>query len=104
MDIKLPQFKKKQRFKKGGFHANPNRGWEILVILAAISIIASFAYGFSLYHKTEKELEASAFPSETREKLIDRERIEQALEYFALKEKTSEQILAAPARVVDPSR
>ncbi len=101
MDIKI--FEKRKSFRKGGFHTNPNIGWQIILVLAFGVVVALFAFGFFLFRKANREFQAPSFSEEARGKLVDRARLDQALEYYAEKAADSAEILSLPAKVVDPS-
>ncbi len=101
MEIKI--FKKKKSFRKGGFHTNPNLGWQIIVIMAFGIVAVFFSFGFYLFLQGGEEFEVPSPSNLAGEQIINRGRLGQALEYFAEKKAKSTAILDAPAKVVDPS-
>lgn len=101
MDIKK-LFKIQKKFRKGGFHANPNVGWEVIALLALLLILGIFIFGFFLFRWVNLEFIAPS-TSGGRTPMVDEDRINRALDYFAEREKKSVEILSAPAPVVDPS-
>ena len=101
--MKITIFKKKKSFKKGGFHTNPNIGWQIIIVLVFTVVLAFFAYGFYLFLVTSEKFEMPLATNETREKIIEKERLKKTLEYFTEKATKSSEIINAPAQVVDPS-
>lgn len=97
-------FKKKQKFRKGGFHTNPNIGWELIVGLAFIVAMGFLAHGSYLFIETNREFDAPSLSDAVGKTVLEKERMDTALEYFAERERKAAGIIAAPARVVDPSR
>lgn len=104
--MKIPklELKKKKKYRKGGFHTNPNVGWETLVFLTALVILLAGVYGTRLFLETSNEFEAPMLPSDAEKKTIARERIEKVLEYYSRKAHISAEIVTTPASLVDPSR
>lgn len=102
MDIKF--LKPKKVFKKGGIHINPNIYWGVCVCVGLVIVIASIIFGFYLFKATNKELIVATSNENTQVQIINKEKIDKVLEYFAEREKKSSQILTSPATVVDPSR
>ncbi|MDP9249285.1 MAG: hypothetical protein M3M85_02115 [bacterium] len=96
-------FKKKTHFRKGGFHANPNMGWELILVLAFGIVATFFVFGFSLFRETSKEFNAvvSGVPLGTSS--IREQKIQNTLKIFSDREQRSRGIMASPAGVVDPS-
>jgi hypothetical protein len=95
--------KKKTRFRKGGFHANPNIGWELILVLAFGIIAGLFVVSAYLFRQTNAEFNApvSGLPQSTAS--IREERLQNTLQIFSGREQRSREILSSPAGVVDPS-
>ena len=102
--MRLKFFKREKKLKKGGFHTNPDISWEIVLYLAFALIVASFVFGFFLLKEIGKEPGASELSGRGQAKIIEKERIDRALDYFAEREKKSVEILNSPSPIVDPSR
>ena len=97
-------FKKKQSFRKGGFHANPNIGWEIIVALAFVAVVASFTSGAYLFLETNAEFKVPSLGNDIRKEIVEEERIDKVLDYFTARAERSRKILSLPSRIVDPSK
>jgi hypothetical protein len=95
--------KKKQHFRKGGFHTNPNVGWELILGLAFVIIIAFFVLGAFLFLKTSKEFNAPFLSPLESTTSVRQEKLQNILNIFSEREKESQEILFLPAAVVDPS-
>lgn len=96
-------FKKKTHFRKGGFHANPNIGWELILVLALGIIAGLFVMSAYIFRQTNAEFNApiSGLPPSTAS--IREERLQNTLEIFSGREQRSREILSFPAGVSDPS-
>ena len=103
MDLNLKKFKIKKKFKKGGIHINPNLYWEVSLSFVFILVVGMIVFGYFLFQKTNKDLEATVDNNSNAE-LISKERIDKALEYFSKRAETSNAILNSPSPIVDPSR
>ena len=105
MKLEIPKlFKKKRHFRKGGFHTNPNIGWQILVLFAFTAVVLSFILGGSLFLSASRQFQVPTLPDETREKLVDRARLDKALGYFSERAEKSRATITSPSQVVDPSK
>ncbi|MFA6257192.1 MAG: hypothetical protein WCT29_02555 [Candidatus Paceibacterota bacterium] len=102
--MKLELLKRKKIFKKGGFHTNPNVGWQIIVVVAVGIVAAFFASGFYLFIETNNSLEAPEFADKEEVNVRERTRLEKVMNYFSEQEQKSLEIINSPAQVVDPSR
>jgi len=103
--MRLKFFKKRERiFKKGGFHTNPDISWEVVLFLAFALAALSFVFGFFLLQEVGKEPGASELSGRGQAKIIEKERIDKALDYFSEREKRSAEISNSPSPIVDPSR
>ncbi|MBI2630649.1 hypothetical protein HYW73_00325 [Candidatus Nomurabacteria bacterium] len=101
--MKIEIFKNKKKFKKGGFHTNPNIGWEIILLITFILVVLSLAFGVYLFVRTNEEFGASATNGSSQVKIVKKDRIEKALQYFSLRGQKSKEILNSPSPVIDPS-
>ncbi len=101
MNIKI--FKNKKKFKKGGFHTNPNIGWEIILFINLFLVAFILIFGVYLFMLTNKESEADGRESGSQIKIVKKDRIDKVLEYFSLREKKSADILNSPSPLIDPS-
>ncbi len=100
--MKIKFFKKEKVFKKGGFHTNPDIGWEIVLYISFVLVLGSFVFGFFLFQRVDEEFTPTANSTEAR--IIDREKMGKVLEYFAEREEKSSEIINSPSPFVDPSR
>lgn len=101
MEIKV--FKIKKSFRKGGLHTNPDVYWNILQGVALVIVLGSFIFGFLFSKKVNKELVLSTENTDQQAETISKERIDQVLEYFSLREQKSNQIFNSPSPIIDPS-
>lgn len=101
--MKIEILKIKKKFKKGGFHTNPNIGWRIILFLVFFMIVISIIFGFYLFRKTNKEFVISNTEIKVQDNIVKKERLEKVLEYFSEREKKSTLILNSPSPIVDPS-
>jgi hypothetical protein len=101
--MKIEIFKNKKKFKKGGFHTNPNIGWEIILVVAAVLTIASISLGVYLFLDTNKKFTTYELDGSSAIKIVKKDRIEKVLEYFAVREQRSRDILNSPSPIIDPS-
>lgn len=101
MDLKIPKIKRS--FKKEKLHIHPITSWKIVLCVAALLILASFAFSFNLFMQVNKELVVPAEEIKGQIKIVRKESIEKTLEYFSEREKKSAEILDSPSPVVDPS-
>ncbi len=101
MEIKFLKIKK--NFRKENPKINPEIYWKVVIILAFLLMIASFIFAYNLFVETNKDdfqaIENNNVQTGNKEKT----RIENALEYFSLRAKKSNEILNSPTSIVDPS-
>ena len=102
--MKLKFFKREKKFKKGGFHTNPDISWEAVLYLAFALAALSFVFGFLLLKEVGKESGNGELNGRGQTKVIEKERIDKALDYFAEREKKSAEILNSPSPIIDPAR
>lgn len=103
IDIKK-LFKPRKKFRKGGFHTNPNISWEMIVALVFVVTVGFFTVGARLFLESNREFNVP-FVEEPSDKIrSERAKIEKTLDYFSERREKSNAILSTPAHVVDPSR
>ena len=96
-------FKKRVSFRKGGFHANPNMGWELILGLASVLILGFFALGFYIFIETNREFNAPFADRGTGTNNAQAVRLQSVLQIFTDRAQKSGEILGSPAAIVDPS-
>jgi hypothetical protein len=101
--MKIKIFKNKKKFKKGGFHANPNIGWEIILYITLCLAAFALVSGAYLFMRTNREPLAPVVGSGSHIKIVKKDRIGKVLQYFSLREKKSAEILKSPPPFIDPS-
>lgn len=101
--MKIEFLKTKQKWKKGGFHTNPNIGWGLVLLVSTALCIWALAFGALLFRQTQEEYVADESASGSQIRIVKKARVEKALEYFTKKEEASQEILEAPSAVIDPS-
>src|SRR3989344_1381202 len=102
--MKIKFFKREKIFKKGGFHTNPDISWEVVLFLALALAAASFIFGFFLLKEVGRGVGEGELGAGEQAKIIEKERIDKALDHFAEREKRSAEILNSPSPIVDPPR
>jgi len=103
MQIKF--FKKEKKFEKEkeNFWLNMNFYWKFAVCFIFIVILVAFFFGYYLFQKINKEVILLGNMDGLQTEKVQKERIEEVLEYFSLREKKSDQILNSSSSVIDPS-
>lgn len=101
--MKLEIFKPKKKFRKGGFHTNPNIGWEIILFIGLVLIIVALVFGIYFFAQVSKENTEAASGGSSQIKIVKKDRINKAIEYFSARREKSAEILNSPAPVIDPS-
>ncbi|MFZ2149655.1 MAG: hypothetical protein WAV15_00655 [Minisyncoccia bacterium] len=101
--MKIEIFKTKKKFRKGGFHTNPNVSWELILYIASILTIASLVFGVSSFLRINEEFTADRPQEGSHIKIVKKERIEKVLEYFSLRKQKSAEILYSSSPIIDPS-
>ena len=101
--MKIEFLKTKQKWKKGGFHTNPNIGWGLVLLVSTALCIWALAFGAILFRRTQQEHVADEGGNGSQIRIVKKARVEKALEYFTKKEEVSKEIREAPTAVIDPS-
>lgn len=101
MQIKIPKIRKK--LQKGGIHINPDIYWELSILIGLVIVLGVAVFGFFLFQKINTELTISIEDS-PQAQMIDKEKIDAALEYFSARAQKSVEIINSPSLVADPSR
>ncbi|MFA6258041.1 MAG: hypothetical protein WC671_03495 [Candidatus Paceibacterota bacterium] len=101
--MKINLFKKEKSFKKKDFTFFTNFYWRIILLCAVVIIFLSFLFSYRLFVQINQD---SVLPIENNDgqlPIVNKDRINQVLNYFSEREKKSIEILNSPAPVVDPS-
>ena len=101
--MKIEFFKKHNSFKKKDLAPNPNLYWKIAVFCTFFFIIISAFFGYYLFTQINQEFVLPITNSSGQVPTVNKNRVENALNYFSEREEKSKQIIANPAPVVDPS-
>jgi hypothetical protein len=101
--MKIELFKAKQKWRKGGFHTNPNVGWGLILVVSLLLILAALTFGGLLFLETRADYVPEESGNGGQIRIVKKARILQALEYFEEREERSREILIDGAPVVDPS-
>jgi hypothetical protein len=101
--MKIEFFKKRNNFKKKKSDFNPNFYWELSIFTAFVIMIASFFFGYYLFTQINQEPTSSTINTDGQVPTVDKNRIENDLNYFSEREQKSTDISNSPSPVVDPS-
>ena len=95
--------KTKKNYIKDNFKCNPDFFWKIFVGCFFLLISVSFIFSFILFKKVNNQ--NNLVVKQKIEKLSDKEKkkIQEALVYFAEREKKSKEISESKSVVIDPS-
>jgi lipid-A-disaccharide synthase-like uncharacterized protein len=96
-------FKKRNNFKKKNFSLNPNLYWKLAVFGGLLMALLAFFFGYYLLNQINTEPVSLNTNNEGQAGMVDKVRLEKALNIFSEREKKSTDILNAPSPVVDPS-
>ncbi len=102
MNIKFDFLNKKVNLKKKDFFLNPNLFWEMAIFMGFILIIVFSAFGYFIFVNTGKESTPTGTGND-QSYMVDKNRLNKDLNYFANRAEKSTEILKNPAPVVDPS-
>ncbi len=98
----LTPHKTRKSFIKKEIESKPESVWKAALYLGVILVIGGFAFGGYVFTRVNRE--STALPAESSGvETVKKERIEDALLYFAGKETKSAIIITQPAPIVDPS-
>lgn len=100
--MKINFLKVKKNYLKGNFKFSPNFFWKVIVGLFFLFIIGSFLFSFNLFREINKQNDL--VEAKNVQKISDKEKqkIQEALNYFSEREKKSTEILNSATSVVDP--
>ncbi|MDQ3076139.1 MAG: hypothetical protein M3Q34_03350 [bacterium] len=96
-------FSKKKKLKKGSWIVNPDIYWKSILLLSVFLILGFFAFGFYLLNRVNSEVNDEESVNVVRLRTVNKERLDNVIEYFAKREKASMNIINLPSPVVDPS-
>src|SRR4051812_23546542 len=98
--MKIQFLKTKKNFKKKNLRRDLY--WKLLISVACILSILFASFGYYLFHRIKTE---PVPPAETAagSRIVKKDRLEKALDYFNEREKKSATILNSRPNVVDPS-
>jgi len=99
MDIKF--LKKKKKFVKRNLEKKLDFFWKSILYITFILILISCAFGLNLFLETNKE--SMVVEDIGGKEMMEKERINNVLDYFSEREKKSMKILNSSSFVVDPS-
>ena len=101
MDIKI--FKTKKHFKKADSFINLDIYWKFILVLGFLLILTSLFFGLYIFMQTNEEFVLASDNSVGKIKIVKKERIDAALQYFTEREQKSTEILNSRSAVTDPS-
>jgi hypothetical protein len=101
--MKLPIFKKKKVFRKGGFHTNPDICWEIILYIAFAIVLGALVFSFYLFIQTNQGFVTQSSNNSTDANIQTQKRLDTVLQYFSTRAQKSTVIINSPSSLVDPS-
>lgn len=101
--MKINIFKKRNNFKKTNSTPNPNIYWELIVFGVSFVMILSFFFSYYTFTQINKEIDTPTVKDNGQVPTVNKDRIENVLNYFSNRVQKSTQILNSPVPVVDPS-
>lgn len=102
MEIKF--FKKKNSFRKRQkWWFNFNFYWELAVGILFVAVVSLAVFGYLFFMEINKEIAAKEPSAAEQVQTVKKERIDNVLEYFSVKQQKSDQILDFSFSAVDPS-
>lgn len=100
--MKIELIKIKHKWKKGGFHTNPNLGWGLILGVSLAIALWALAFGTLLFREVQREYVPEE-AGQTQIRIVKKARLEKVLEYFSTREKFSQDMLSDPSPIIDPS-
>ncbi len=101
--MKLEFFKKEKKFRKGGFHTNPDICWEIVLYVAFAVVVGILVYSVFLFKEIDQGFSAEDAELNSESKSVNKAKLDKTLQYFSVREEKAIQILKSPSPIVDPS-
>jgi len=83
-------------------HIDPNVYWDYLLLSMAAVVILSFTWAIYLFLVIRQSPPSTPYPS-MKAYETEKEKINQALEYFRARARKSAEIITSPSPVADPS-
>lgn len=100
----LESLKTKKTFKKEYFHVNPDKYWNMLLVLFFVIVLAGGGFSYYTFYSLNKDL--SAYTTNSSIETFDakqKEQIKNILEYFKIKEEKEKSLLKVQVSpVIDP--
>ncbi len=107
MDIKdiknLKFFKKEKNFKKETIWLDINLYWRGAIGFILLATIGSLVFGYIFFIKNSQDVVISKSATNGQVETVNKDRINNVLNYFSAREQTINQIISSPAEVSDPS-
>ncbi len=94
--------KTKKTVKKRDIYVRADMYWQITVGIVCILALVAASFGYRVFRETNKETYLTN-PNTEVKRIIDRNRITRALEYFETRKAKSAEIRSNPPVIVDPS-
>lgn len=93
---------KKKVFKKDVVYIDTNSYWRLLILLSFLIILTSLGFGYFLFNQISIDFNSSTENTGLVES-INKQKLDETLEYFSNKENTFNTILNSPSVIEDPS-
>lgn len=101
MEIKF--LKKEKKFQKENLRLSINFYWKISVFVMLVATLASFVFGYYSFTKINKELVFHTDRTREQAEKSRKDKVNEVLEYFFLRQEKSDHIFSSPSSIVDPS-
>src|SRR5579862_3911214 len=96
-------FKKEKIFAKEKTSLNVSLYWKLAVFFVFLATLGAVAFGFYLFMQVNQDFTLEAGSTSGQVDTVKKDRIDHVLDFFTARAKKSDEIIAAPAPVADPS-
>ena len=94
---------KTNTFKKSSWTINPDLYWKSILLLSGFMLAGFFIFGFLMVKKVNDDTNIEDTVNVVKIEAINKERLNNIIEYFSKREEVSNTIINLPSPVVDPS-
>jgi Tfp pilus assembly protein PilO len=99
----LKFLKREKNFKKESIWLDINMYWRGAICFILLSTLFSLTFGYIFFMKNSQDISNSSNVTSEQVETISKDRINNVLNIFSVRQQTTEKIINSPAPVVDPS-